>query len=363
MLKNIGRDFLFSNDCGFINGDDGESYRYSDGSGYYDGDDGSEGYIYSDGSGYYHGADGSEGYLYSDGSAYYNGADGTDAYRYSDGSGYYHGADGSEGYRDSDGSGYFNDANGLSFRYDSSGDVCSSDFTSSMVNIALGLGALLLAKHTSKVNEEAQREKDEQLERARIVEEERKIRQSKKKLARKQRNKRIKAFLFNKKNLALEFATADLIGNNVDLVVAEIKDAGFNNFKTVPIKDIHVENADYLGQVDQVFINGQTCIAEGTMIPYDAEIEITFHAKKEIEFPYSTRQMIKRDFNQLVNEFANIGFTEVYTLPLKDLTVGWIRKERAVRRVMIEGIDTIKKGMLIEYDKKITIQYHSFKGR
>lgn len=31
--KNNGKDFLFSDDCGFINGDDegGESYRYSDG--------------------------------------------------------------------------------------------------------------------------------------------------------------------------------------------------------------------------------------------------------------------------------------------------------------------------------------------
>ena len=35
--KNNGKDFLFSDDCGFINGDDegGESYRYSDGSGYF----------------------------------------------------------------------------------------------------------------------------------------------------------------------------------------------------------------------------------------------------------------------------------------------------------------------------------------
>ena len=48
--KNNGKDFLFSDDCGFINGDDegGESYQYSDGSGYYYGADGSEGYIYSD---------------------------------------------------------------------------------------------------------------------------------------------------------------------------------------------------------------------------------------------------------------------------------------------------------------------------
>ena len=35
--RNNGENFLFSDDCGFINGDDegGESYRYSDGSGYF----------------------------------------------------------------------------------------------------------------------------------------------------------------------------------------------------------------------------------------------------------------------------------------------------------------------------------------
>lgn len=378
MPKDKGRDFLFSDDCGFINGEDGDSYRYSDGSGYYHGADGSEGYIYSDGSGYFHGADGSDGYIYSDGSAYYHGADGTDAYRYSDGSGYYHGADGSDGYKYSDGSGYFNGADGSSSRYDSSDDYdsddddddyssysddSSSDLASSLVGLALGLGAVAVAKHTAEAREQARKEEAERLERERIAEEQRRIRQAKKDKERKQRNKRIKAFFFNKKNLALEFATSDLVGDNVDSVVEEIKEAGFNNYKTVPIKDIYVGSTKYVGEVEQIVINGQSWLAEGTMVPYDAEIVITFHVKKEFEFPYSARQMIKRDFDQLASELVDIGFTEVYTLPLKDLTTGWIKKERAVQQVLIEGIDAIKKGMPVEHDKKITIQYHSFKDR
>lgn len=344
MSKDRGRDFLFSDDCGFINGDDGDSYRYSDGS---------EGYIYSDGSGYFHGADGSDGYIYSDGS------------------GYYHGADGSDGYKYSDGSGYFNDAVGSSSRYDSSdddddyslydSDDDSSDLASSLVGLALGLGVVAVAKHTAEAREKARREEAERLEAKRIAEEQRRIRQAKKDKERKQRNKRIKAFFFNKKNLALEFATSDLVGDNVDSVVEEIKEAGFNNYKTVPIKDIYVGSTKYVGEVEQIVINGQSWLAEGTMVPYDAEIVITFHAKKEFEFPYSARQMIKRDFDQLASELVDIGFTEVYTLPLKDLTTGWIKKERAVQQVLIEGIDAIKKGMPVEHDKKITIQYHSFK--
>lgn len=40
---NIGRDFLFSEYCGFIKGDEnGTSHKYADESGYYYGDDGSE---------------------------------------------------------------------------------------------------------------------------------------------------------------------------------------------------------------------------------------------------------------------------------------------------------------------------------
>lgn len=36
--------------------------------------------------------------------------------------------------------------------------------------------------------------------------------------------------------------------------------------------------------------------------------------------------MIKRDFDELAQELLNVGFTEVYTLPLNDLKTGWIKK-------------------------------------
>lgn len=381
MPKDKGWDFLNSDDVnGTFNSDDDDGswgYKNEDGSGSYYGADGSWGYQNADGSGSYYGADGSWGYKNADGSGSYYGADGSWGYKNDDGSGSYYGNDGSWGYKNSDGSGSFYGSDNSSTYYDADdddddddddyssydSDDDSSDLASSLVGLALGLGAVAVAKHTAEAREQARKEEAERLERERIAEEQRRIRQAKKDKERKQRNKRIKAFFFNKKNLALEFATSDLVGDNVDSVVEEIKEAGFNNYKTVPIKDIYVGSTKYVGEVEQVVINGQSWLAEGTMVPYDAEIVITFHVKKEFEFPYSARQMIKRDFEQLASELVDIGFTEVYTLPLKDLTTGWIKKERAVQQVLIEGIDTIKKGMPVEHDKKITIQYHSFKDR
>ena len=381
MPKDKGWNFLNSDDVnGTFNSDDDDGswgYKNEDGSGSYYGADGSWGYQNADGSGSYYGADGSWGYKNADGSGSYYGADGSWGYKNDDGSGSYYGNDGSWGYKNSDGSGSFYGSDNSSTYYDADdddddddddyssydSDDDSSDLASSLVGLALGLGAVAVAKHTAEAREQARKEEAERLERERIAEEQRRIRQAKKDKERKQRNKRIKAFFFNKKNLALEFATSDLVGDNVDSVVEEIKEAGFNNYKTVPIKDIYVGSTKYVGEVEQVVINGQSWLAEGTMVPYDAEIVITFHVKKEFEFPYSARQMIKRDFDQLASELVDIGFTEVYTLPLKDLTTGWIKKERAVQQVLIEGIDTIKKGMPVEHDKKITIQYHSFKDR
>ena len=375
MPKDKGWDFLNSDDVnGTFNSDDDDGswgYKNEDGSGSYYGADGSWGYQNADGSGSYYGADGSWGYKNADGSGSYYGADGSWGYKNDDGSVSYYGNDGSWGYKNSDGSGSFYGSDNSSTYYDADdddddyssydSDDDSSDLASSLIGLALGLGAV--AKYSAEAREQARKEEAERLERERIAEEQRRIRQAKKDKERKQRNKRIKAFFFNKKNLALEFATSDLVGDNVDSVVEEIKEAGFNNYKTVPIKDIYVGSTKYVGEVEQIVINGQSWLAEGTMVPYDAEIVITFHVKKEFEFPYSARQMIKRDFDQLASELVNIGFTEVYTLPLKDLTTGWIKKERAVQQVLIEDIDAIKKGMPVEYDKKITIQYHSFKDR
>lgn len=381
MPKDKGWDFLNSDDVnGTFNSDDDDGswgYKNEDGSGSYYGADGSWGYQNADGSGSYYGADGSWGYKNADGSGSYYGADGSWGYKNDDGSGSYYGNDGSWGYKNADGSGSFYGSDNSSTYYDADDDADdadddyssydsdddSSDLASSLVGLALGLGAVAVAKHTAEAREQARKEEAERLERERIAEEQRRIRQAKKDKERKQRNKRIKAFFFNKKNLTLEFATSDLVGDNVDSVVEEIQEAGFNNYKTVPIKDIYVGSTKYVGEVEQVVINGQSWLAEGTMVPYDAEIVITFHVKKEFEFPYSARQMIKRDFDQLASELVDIGFTEVYTLPLKDLTTGWIKKERAVQQVLVEGIDAIKKGMPVEHDRKITIQYHSFKDR
>lgn len=380
---NIGRDFLFSDDCGFIKGDEnGISQQYTDGSGYYHGNDGSEGHIFDDGSGYYHGSDGSEGYIYSDGSGYYRGADGTDAYKYSDGSGYYHGADGSDGYRYSDGSGYFTDSNGNRASYDSEndGDLDESgasyapdndedsdenrashasnnnDSDVSLLGLIVLCGAIGLAgRHSKRKKEERRRLEEEQLERERrALHQERESKRNK-------QNNRMKAFLFNKKKILLEYSYSDFIGEDIDFVTEKLMDNGFTNILIAPLKDLYVGSNKNVGEVEEVYINGKSQFSNGEMVKYDEEILVTFHTKKEFKFPYSTCEMLNQNYKELANELMRIGFTEVYITPLEDLMTGWIKKDGSVKSVIVENLNSIKRGMEIEYDREIVIQYHSFK--
>ncbi|HCJ08416.1 MAG TPA: hypothetical protein DHV96_08685, partial [Lachnospiraceae bacterium] len=72
----------------------------------------------------------------------------------------------------------------------------------------------------------------------------------------------LKAFFFNKKNLQLEFSTSDLIGEDYQEVLTDLAEAGFNNCKAVSIKDIYVGSGKYVGEVEQVVINGQSWLSE-----------------------------------------------------------------------------------------------------
>ena len=154
-----------------------------------------------------------------------------------------------------------------------------------------------------------------------------------------------------------------LLGSEVGYVREKIESAVFNNCHSVPIKDIYPGVGKFVGEVEQVVVDGQSWIDSGTSVPYDAEIIITYHAKKDFAFPYSKRTMIGMGYKTLANELVDIGFTQIYVSRLEDLKTGFLKRENSVSDVVIDGIETIRSGMMLEYDREINIQYHAFPGR
>ena len=375
--KDKGWDYLNSKDVNCMSdGADGDwGYTNSDGSSSYHGADGSWGYTNSDGSGSYHGADGSWGYKNADGSGSYHGADGSWGYTNSDGSSSYHGADGSWGYKNSDGSGSYYGSDNSSTYYDSGDeddeDEYDNEYSSNdssdlgiglaagLVGLAIGLGAAAYSKHKAEEQEEERRAEERRREEERIRKEKQAIKDKEKAL----RKKRTKALFFNKKKLQTEFSTDDLIGEHFEYVLNILKENGFNNYKSVPVKDIYVGSKYSYGEVAQIVVDGQSWVNKGEMIPYDAEIIVTYHLKKEIEFPYSSHKVVRRNFQELAQELSDLGFTEIYTRKIQDLKTGWIVKDGSVEKVFVGKKDTYKKMTMLEYDTEIVIEYHTFQNK
>lgn len=313
----------------------------------------------------YYDDDGNWGYRNDDGSSSYYGADGSWGYRNSDGSGSYYGSDGSWGYINSDGnSSYFESDKSEENEDESYDEECENDTNIStmgdgiaaLLGFAIGFGVPAYFAYKNIKNEEERKEEEKRIEKEHIRKEKQKIKQKQRKI----RNKRLKAFLFNKKNIKTNVSSDTLVGNNVQYVTERIKEAGFTNCETVPIKDIHKESDKKIGEVEQIVINGQSCFDANTMFPYTAQIIISYHTKCEIAFPVSSKQICKMKYENLMNELYECGYTEIYTEKLSDLVTGWIHKDGSVKRVLVNGKAKYKKGERFDYDAKIVIIYHTF---
>ncbi|MBQ0012862.1 MAG: hypothetical protein KBT07_09175 [Clostridiales bacterium] len=326
------------------------------------------------GSGSYHGADGSWGYRSSDGSGSYHGADGSWGYTSSDGSGSYHGADGSWGYKDSDGhssyfgaDGSYRDLSSSNNELSSSSSESSTDLADGLFGLALVLGAWGLVKLFEKTEgirgeiAEQQRE-NERIEMEKRAEEER-VRQAK--IAERKHQhyvwkKRAKALITNGSKVKTEFSTNDLLGKKLDYVLSALYDTGFCRCKAIPIRDICSSSIAYEGQVQQVVIGQQSWIDTGSEIPFNTEVIVTYHAKIEYAFPYSSREVSKMKCTDLSQKLAFSGFTNVQTRPIEDLLLGWLSKEDKVIRVTVREGQVVSKGELLEFDTPILIEHHSY---
>lgn len=378
--KNNGRDFLFSDDCGFINGDDegGESYRYSDGSGYYRGADGSEGYIYSDGSGYYHGADGSDGYIYSDGSAYFRGADGTDAYKYSDGSGYYRGGDGSDGYKYSDGSGYFTDSSGSRTSYDADDDDDEDDDDSGGSSLGDALGTIIgaglagvMAVGAKAAAEEREREAQREAERR----EQARINSENRRAWRKRHRKGIAITILIsvivvlsligyyeiQKLIPMGYSSDSLEGLKYTEAVQRLKESGFSNVHTKEISDLTISRDDEENLVTEAKLMFGDSFDEDTKYPSNLWITVVYHTVELYAPPLTSKEAKGMNYLDVIDEFENAGFVNVTTVVEYDIVTGWLTDDGEVKSVTINGDKKFDSYNEYRLDAEVVVTYHTLK--
>lgn len=175
--------------------------------------------------------------------------------------------------------------------------------------------------------------------------------------------KRIKAFLFKRKKIEIGYDYTDLLRKNIAEVQTKLYNKAFNNMKTISVKDIYVNSPYTDGEVEQVIIGGSSFFQSTDKIPYDTEIIITYHEKKEITIPFSAHSLKKKNYHEVAQQLQSLGFTEIYERSIKDLITGWVTKDGSIESVTIGESSTFKKNTVYKYDVKIVIEYHTFKSK
>ena len=150
---------------------------------------------------------------------------------------------------------------------------------------------------------------------------------------------------------------------NIAEVQTKLYNKAFNNLKTISVKDIYVNSPYTDGEVEQVVIGGSSFFQSTDKIPYDTEIIITYHEKKEIAIPFSAHSLKKKNYHEVAQQLQSLGFTEIYERSIKDLITGWVTKDGSIESVTIGESSTFKKNTVYKYDVKIVIEYHTFKSK
>lgn len=174
------------------------------------------------------------------------------------------------------------------------------------------------------------------------------------------RKKRIKAFFFKKKLIPVGYSSDTLKGKTPDEIYAILHNCGFKHIKRIELKDIYTNSPYIENEVNQIEINGQSQFDANSEFPYDSQIIITIHQKKEITIPFSASSLRKLNYNEVCLRLSALGFTEIYTVPIKDLVTGWITKDGSVEKVVVGSGEMFNKNAVYKYDVKITIHYHTF---
>lgn len=172
--------------------------------------------------------------------------------------------------------------------------------------------------------------------------------------------KKIVSGIFNGKRIKVGINSADLIGNNVNEVVRALKETGFTNVGKQAIQDIYVDNIKEVGEVERVIIDEKIEFNKKDEFPYDSKILILYHTKKKLEFPFSSNQVHKKNYKELIKLLKDLGFTNIETEEIKDLVTGWLVKDGSIEQVSINNQTLYKAGIVCKYDAEIVIKYHTF---
>lgn len=163
--------------------------------------------------------------------------------------------------------------------------------------------------------------------------------------------------------IALGNNSSELLHEHLYPVISKLRAWGFKNIKTIPINDVNAHNNNYVFEVEQIVISGTGFFERGDHFEENVEVIITYHDKQYITMPFSEGNLKRKNYVHAGDLLVNKGYSNIYEHKIEDLVTGWLIKDGAVEKVLVDGKEEtpIKKGVAYPYDTEFVIYYHTYK--
>ena len=79
----------------------------------------------------------------------------------------------------------------------------------------------------------------------------------------------------------------------------------------------------------------------------------------EIEVPFSAEELEGKNYEVVISDLENAGFTNVKEKQIKDIVVGLVKKDGEVEQVSVNGDSDFTSGTIFPDDAKVVVVYHT----
>lgn len=90
-------------------------------------------------------------------------------------------------------------------------------------------------------------------------------------------------------------------------------------------------------------------------------IQLETPRSDEIRIPCAMADYKGEQYEVVIQELEDLGFSNIETAEKKDLVTGWITKEGSVYKVSIGGDSDFEEGDIFKKDAEVVVTYHAFK--
>ena len=144
-------------------------------------------------------------------------------------------------------------------------------------------------------------------------------------------------------------------------VVQLLKESGFTNVRVKEISDLTISREDEENKVTEVKLGYRDKFRSSTKYPSNLWVTVVYHTVEVYTPPLTTKDAKGMNYESVIEEFENIGFTNISINVEYDIIAGWLNNDGEVKSITINGDRRYDYSDQYRLDAEVVITYHTLR--